>query len=853
MSTPVQRQYRDLKAQNPDSILFFRLGDFYELFYEDALIGSKVLGITLTARHKGTDNEMPMCGFPYHAHAEYLETLIENGYKVAIAEQFETEDKKIIRQVERVITPGTTLESGNLDTDQNNYLAAIDIEVKKNSYALAYIDLSTGEFRACLLNNEISFFDEIYKINPKEILCSNTLFQDEDFTKKLPKTLLTPRSFTSNKKAKANLDNHFSPNHLSISGIDKLNAVLIASSAILEYCQETQSSELGNLNSINYYHPGRYMVLDTQTFNHLEIFHGNDPSNPHNTLFSVFEKPKTAMGGRRLRQWCLRPLLNVTQINERLEIVEKLTTTPSIQQEIISQLEQIPDIERLIGRLANNRGNARDLAYIRQALSVFPLFKQSIKIFDNPTFNKKLEALEALSPLFEILDQALVDLPPLEITQGGMIQTGYNDRLDELRILQKDSKIWLENFLEEIKIETGLQNVRIKYSKNFGFCLEVSKAQAEKAPEDWIRRQTLVNAERFTTERLSEYEQKTLSAESESFTLEHELFLKLRDQFMSHIPNLQESAWLVGQVDALCTFSRTAQTYRWNRPKIEETDSVLNIKAGRHPVVEAQDHTNFIANDLKMSAKQSRFHLISGPNMAGKSTFLRQNALIIFLGQIGSFVPASEAEWSIVDRIFTRVGASDNLAAGKSTFFVEMTETATILHQSTEQSFIILDEIGRGTSTFDGISLAWAITEHLHDKIKAQTLFATHYHELIDLVEELKAAQNFHVSVSQNKNGIVFLRQIKPGGIADSFGIEVAKLAGIPETVIKEARNVLSRLESENLLSGKPNLFALTPKETIIEIEKESEIEKFVETVNPDDLSPKEALEILYKIKNIEK
>ncbi len=847
MSTPVQRQYWDLKSQNPDAILFFRLGDFYELFFEDAVLCSKLLGLTLTARHKNTENEMPMAGFPHHAHKQPLEKLVELGYKVAVAEQKEDRDGKISRIIDRVITPGTTLESGNLPSDQNNFLAAILLD--KGIYSLAYTDCSTGVFKTAQFENEISFFDELYRLNPKEILCDILQFQDDEFSKKLPKSLIVPKTFPTIKDATKTLNDHFPKNHLSVSGIAHLSSLIVVSSVILNYLNETQKSDLDHIQKIDHYTPGHRMSLDGQTFRHLEIFDSIDPTEKV-SLYQVFEKPYTPMGSRKLREIIAYPLKNTEGINNRLKAVEECLNDRAFQQDLPSFLKNIGDIERILARLASGRGNARDLSFVRNSLAVFSPLKELVKSANSPLLNIA-QSLQGFEVLHEILSHALVDHPPLEITEGGMIATGFNERLDELKQLSQDSDAWLQDFLDREKAETGIQNVRVKYSKNFGFCLEVSKAQAENAPDSWIRRQTLVNAERFTTPELETYEKKVLSAESESFALEHKIFLELRESCLNEITKLQNAARQIGVLDAIQSLSRTAKVQRWHKPNISETDTKFVIKDGRHPVVENLSTERFIPNDLRMCGERSRFHLISGPNMAGKSTFLRQNALIIWLGQMGSYVPASEASWSTFDRIFTRVGASDNLAAGKSTFFVEMTETATILHAATDKSFIILDEIGRGTSTFDGISLAWAITEFLHDKTKAKTLFATHYHELIDLAHDLSAAENFQVSVTQNKNGIVFLRQIKPGGIADSFGIEVAKLSGIPTEVIKNAKEVLARLESENLLSGKPNLFAQVPREPVVE--KVSEVENFVQSVNPDELSPKEALEKWYELKKIDK
>ncbi len=852
MSTPVQRQYWELKNKNPDAILFFRLGDFYEIFYDDAVLCSKLLGIALTARHKKTDNQMPMCGFPYHSHAQYLEKIIEAGYKVAIAEQKET-DGVISRFVDRVITPGTTQENGNLDPTENNYLAAILVDLKNEKYSLAYTDLSTGDFKTAELQTQTAFFDEIYKINPKEILCSHDLFEQEDFLKKLPESLVTPRTFLNKKKSTEKLKQHFPQNHLEISGLQTLENLIIVASQVLNYLQETQKGELEHIQKIIRYTPSETMYLDRQTLQHLEVFQNIQSHYPSATLWSVFAKSSTAMGGRNLRNWILRPLQNAEKIKSRSQGVEVFVKNTELCKNLSEVFRNIADIERILARISSGRGNGRDLMLIKNSLSALPEIQKLLEKREENLIATQLQKLGNFEEIFNLLDSAIQEEPPLEITAGGIFKSEYNDRLKHLRGLGENSDRWLQNFLDENKKSSGISNLRVKYSKNFGFCLEVSKAQSKLAPTSWTRKQTLVNAERYTTPELAKYETEVLSAQEEAYELEYRLFLDLREKVLNFLPQLQKTAQAVAVLDTLLTLGKTAQKHRWTKPEISQENGKFYALGVRHPVVESLSEEIFIANDLKMGHEKNYFHLLTGPNMAGKSTFLRQNAILILLGQIGSFVPAKSAKFSVFDRIFTRVGASDNLAAGKSTFFVEMAETATILHAATERSFIILDEIGRGTSTFDGISLAWAISEFLHHKIGAKTIFATHYHELIDLTDRLKGGENYHVSVSQNKKGIVFLRQVKKGGISDSFGVEVAKLAGLPKSVIQKSREVLARLESENMLSGNLNLFSLPPQnipEKITEPIPENllTLEENLKNINPDELSPKEALEKLYEL-----
>lgn len=847
MATPVQQQYWDLKNQNPEAILFFRLGDFYEMFFEDASLVSRILGITLTARHRGTESEMPMCGFPYHSHKEYLEKLVNSGYKVAIAEQVEDEEtKKITRKVARIVTPGTSLEDGNLDPEKNNFMASISFQEKNNTWAIAYSDLSTGELKTVLFENEYAFLDELYKINPSEILIPNKLFENEKFCAKLPSTHLTVRKNLNEKKALEVLSVQFE--NIEVFGIEKISLLLEVSAQILEYLFETQKSDISHIQKIQRYSTSDRMVLDAQTLRHLEIFQPIFLGENSATLLSVFEKSFTPMGARNLKYWVLNPLLKAEAIKVRLDAVAELTEHFDLLEKLSKTLRQISDLERILTRIVTNRGNARDLAFFRNSFAVFPAIKMILELSENVLLREKSELFLPFESLHSLLEENLVENPPLEITAGGIFQDGVSAELDELRVLSKDSKVWLEKFLETKKQESGISNLRIKFSKNFGFCLEVSKGQIQNVPASWTPRQTLTNATRFSTPELLEYETKVLSAESKTFELEHKMFQDLREKVVAKTREIQLVAQGIAEIDTLLVFARTAQKFRWAKPEIVEChESFLEIEKGRHPVVEKLSTEIFIANDLKMESVNARFQLLTGPNMAGKSTFLRQNCLIILLGQIGCFVPAKSAKFSVFDRIFTRVGASDNLAGGKSTFFVEMTETASIINAATNKSFVILDEIGRGTSTFDGISLAWAISEFLHKK-KVFTLFASHYHELIELANDLSGAQNFHVSASQNEDGIIFLRRIKKGGISDSFGIEVAKLAGLPSSIIEEARDVLSRLESENLLSGKPNLFSIPKQERVVEGVKDSELEVFCKKINPDELSPKEALEKIYEI-----
>ncbi|MDH3324883.1 MAG: DNA mismatch repair protein MutS, partial [Candidatus Peregrinibacteria bacterium] len=706
MSTPVQRQYLELKKQNPDAVLWFRLGDFYEMFFEDAELCSRVLSIQLTARHKGTDNEMPMCGFPHHASASYLEELVKAGYKVAIAEQFEDPETKVItRKVDRVVTPGTTTENGVLQPDKNNFLAAISVTVNKSKklFSMAFSDASTGEFRTAQFQDEIAFFDELYKVNPAEVLIPSRVFADSEFCAKFPSTSLkTVRKDLSENVSSEILESFF-PN-FGVFGIDKVAILLEVCAMVLDYLKETQKSEINHISKIVKYSTSDYMSLDAQTFRHLEVFQPIQSEEKNATFLSVFSRAATSMGARKVYEFIARPLLNAEKINLRLDGVQEIFDNYEIDEALYQNLKSVSDLERILARISTGRGSPRDTAMIRDSLAVFPAIGESLNKCESVILKEKVSVFGEFTELFQQLSESLADNPSLEITTGGIFRDGFSAELDELRDIQKNSKRWLDDFLVKQTELSGIKNLRIKFSKNFGFTLEASRVAAVNAPESWIRRQTLTNAERFSTPELNEFEEKFLSAETRAFTLEHDMFLRLRGDILQYAQKIQRAARAIAEVDAVQTFAKTAQKLRWTRPKVLQDSKVFKVKNARHPVVEKLSDETFISNNLEMDSANSRVHLITGPNMAGKSTFLRQNALVILCGQIGSFVPADSAEFGVFDRIFTRVGASDDLAGGKSTFFVEMTETASILNSATDRSFVILDEIGRGTSTFDGIS-----------------------------------------------------------------------------------------------------------------------------------------------------
>ncbi len=840
MSTPVQRQYWELKNQNPDAVLFFRLGDFYELFYEDAVVGSKVLGITLTARHKGTDNQMPMCGFPYHAHEEYLRVLLQSGYKVAIAEQQEDTDGKIYRRIDRIETPGTSVSLGESDQTKNRIVSTFS--KYKNGYSCAALDFTTGSFWVFSSEKQSEVIDMIQSFQPQELVCTQDVFEDDSLMDAFPKTHRTVRNDKKKSENESKVLQQFQVPSFDILDIDSSTAEVHCIARLLFYIEDTQRTQTNHICHIQRYDQKHHVALDPITYRHLEIFESLHPDEKNATLYSVFDRASTPMGARMLRQWLAHPLYNEKQIQKRLDCVEVLLKDRPYRDQIAESLHQIPDLERLLSRCVIGRGTPKDFGAFRDAFSVFPNLYTLCKKSDG-LFDEYAVLFQGFESLYTLLDSHLTESPPVQMSIGGIFKAGVSKELDEYFDLFMNGKQWCDRYTEEQKKETGITTLRVKYSNNFGYCFEVSKSHIKNVPSSWERRQTLVNAERFTTPELKNYEERVLSAEGEIARIQQQLFESLRDQFLHFVSAIQKVSAGIAFLDGVHTLSRTALQWGWTKPVMDDS-GVLHITKGRHPVVEKLSKDPFIANDIVL--KPEGIHMITGPNMAGKSTFLRQNALLLILAQMGSFVPAERMVFTPVDRIFTRVGASDNLAGGKSTFFVEMTETARILRNATNKSFVILDEIGRGTSTFDGLSLAWAITHYIHDEIKCKTLFATHYHELIDTANSLKNVQNFHVRVAQDSTGIVFLRRIESGGISDSFGIEVALSAGIPQKVITHAKHILKRLESQ---SHPPQL-----QMGLFETQKEqnnkvSPLEEAIRCYDINNKTPKEALDFLFHLK----
>jgi len=797
--TPMVKQYQEIKASQKDAVLFFRLGDFYEMFNEDAELASRELDLTLTGRGK-EENRMPMCGIPYHAAEGYIARLIEKGYKVAICEQ--VEDPKLAkgivkRDIIRIITPGTVIESSMLSEKSNNYLMAINYD--KGRFGMAFVDASTGEFKLTDFDSIEKLLDEIKRISPAEILISD-MFPEE------PRRLVAGSSFKDiydQETAVEKLKEHFKVNSLEAFGLESKEVALGAASAIIDYLKETQRTSLDHINTLKVYHTEDFMFIDAATRRNLELTQTIRDKAFKGTLLWVLDRTKTSMGSRLLRQWVLQPLLNISAIDQRLDAVEELIGNSILRAEMGKALEKVYDIQRLTGKVATQSANARDLVALKESLRQLPKIRDIIKSckailkFVYPVVNS--EAAERT--LIDLINRSMVDDPPFIIKEGGIIKDGFNSELDELKKAVRGGKQWIAELESQERKRTGIKSLKVGFTRVFGYYIEVTNSNLDQVPQDYIRKQTLTNCERFITPELKDKESLILNADERMKELEYQIFCDLRLKVAEHTKPLQEIAWALAQTDVLLSLAEVAVENRYCRP-ILTADQSVRIKQGRHPVVEKTlADFQFVPNDLEMS-EDRRFLLITGPNMGGKSTYMRQAALICLMTQIGSFVPAREAKLCPIDRIFTRIGAMDDIYAGQSTFMVEMTETANILYNATEKSLVILDEIGRGTATFDGMSIAAAVAEYIHTKIKAKTLFATHYHEITQLADKHPGIKNVNVSVKEEGDRITFIHKVVDGPADKSYGIQVAKLAGLPIEVVKRAKDVYNTLEMvENDLS----------------------------------------------------
>lgn len=801
--------YCQTKCAYKDSILFYRLGDFYEMFFEDAKTVSRELELTLTGKDCGLSERAPMCGIPYHAAETYINRLIDKGYKVAICEQVEdpkTAKGIVKREVTRVVTPGTNLNMQELDEGKNNYLMAI--VCVGDHFGVSTADITTGDCYVTEIDEERKLWDEINKFLPAEIICNDAFLVSgvdvDDLRNRLHISVFALESwYFGDDLCKQTLLEHFKISSLEGLGLADYDSGVIAAGSLFRYLLDTQKNTMEHMNKIIPYTTDRYMVIDSSSRRNLELVETLREKQKRGSLLWVLDKTKTAMGARMLRSFVEQPLIDADAINERLDAVTELNMQAMLREEIREYLNPVYDLERLVSRISYRSANPRDLLAFKMSLEMIPHIKNLLANFTSPLLVRINEQMDGLEDLYTLLEASITEDPPLAVKEGGIIREGYNEQVDTYRNSKTQGKSWLAQLEAEEKEKTGIRNLKIKYNKVFGYYLEVTNSFKDLVPEYYTRKQTLTNAERYITPKLKELEDMILGAEDKLFALEYDLFCQVREELAAQIPRIQETAKAIAQLDVYASLSVVAQRNNYVRPTVN-TKGVIDIKNGRHPVVEKMINNDmFIANDTYLDNGSKRVSVITGPNMAGKSTYMRQTALIVLMAQIGSFVPAEKAKIGVVDRIFTRVGASDDLASGQSTFMVEMTEVANILRNATAKSLLILDEIGRGTSTFDGLSIAWAVIEHISNTklLGAKTLFATHYHELTELEGKIPGVNNYCIAVKERGDDIVFLRKIVKGGADKSYGIQVAKLAGVPDSVLDRAKELVDELVHTDITS----------------------------------------------------
>lgn len=871
--TPMMQQYVDTKEQYKDCILFYRLGDFYEMFFEDAVIASKELEITLTGKDCGLEERAPMCGIPYHAVEGYLNKLISRGYKVAIGEQ--VEDPKLAkglvkREVVRIVTPGTNLDSVALDESKNNYL--MSIVCMESGYGISTADISTGAYLVTEVDTERKLMDEITKFAPSEIICNDAFLVSgidiEDLKGRMGIAISSLDAwYFDDAMCTSILKEHFHVSNLEGLGISNYDCGVIAAGALLKYLYETQKNNLNHMTTIKPYTIGKYMILDSSTRRNLELTETLREKQKRGSLLWVLDKTKTAMGARLLRNYVEQPLIEKESIDDRLNAIEELNKNMISREEIREYLNPIYDLERLISKISYKTANPRDLLSFRNSLEMIPPLKQVLSEFSSPLLKEVCESIDELADIYDLLNNSIIEEPPISVRDGGIIKEGFHQEIDELRNAKTEGKTWLARLETEEREKTGIKNLKIKYNKVFGYYLEVTNSYKELVPDYYMRKQTLSNAERYITPELKELEDKILGAEDKLVALEYDEFCIIRDTVAAEVERIQKTAGAIAMADVFASLSKVAEQNNFVRPKMN-TKGVIDIKGGRHPVVEKMIQNDmFVCNDTYLDNGKNRISIITGPNMAGKSTYMRQTALIVLMAQIGSFVPAQEAKIGIVDRIFTRVGASDDLASGQSTFMVEMTEVANILRNATSKSLLVLDEIGRGTSTFDGLSIAWAVVEHISNTklLGAKTLFATHYHELTELEGKIDGVNNYCIAVKEKGDNIVFLRKIIKGGADRSYGIQVAKLAGVPESVIERSKEIAEELNDADILANARKLAENGTKAnegqcikqdieaeqiSLFDTVKDSDILKELESIDIGNLTPVDALNELYRLQN---
>ena len=872
--TPMMRQYMETKKEYPDCILFYRLGDFYEMFFDDALTASKELEITLTGKNCGLEERAPMCGVPYHAVDGYLNRLVSKGYKVAICEQMEdpaTAKGLVKRDVVRIVTPGTNLDTQALDESRNQYIMCVVYIADR--YGLSVADVTTGDYFVSEIDDSEKLFDEIYRYMPSELICNEAFYMsgmDLDLLKeKLGITIYTLDAWYFDDEICARtLKDHFHVGALEGLGLADYDCGVIAAGALLKYLLETQKQDLSHITGLTVYASGKYMLLDSSTRRNLELCETLREKQKRGSLLWVLDKTKTAMGARTLRKYIEQPLIRKKDIEERLDAVAELKDQAISREEIREYLSSVYDLERLMCKITYQSANPRDLIAFERSLSMLPHIRCILQDMSSTLLKELYQELDPLEDLCALIQKAIVDDPPIAMKEGGIIKDGYHEEVDRLRTAKSKGKEWLARLEEQEREKTGIKNLRIRYNKVFGYYLEVTNSFKNLVPDYYTRKQTLANAERYIIPELKELEDTILGAEDKLYALEYELYSEVRDAIAAEVLRIQKTAKAVARIDAFASLALTAERNQYVRPKINEKGTI-DIRDGRHPVVEKMIPSEmFIANDTYLDDKKNRISVITGPNMAGKSTYMRQTALIVLMAQIGSFVPASSANIGLVDRIFTRVGASDDLASGQSTFMVEMTEMANILRNATSKSLLILDEIGRGTSTFDGLSIAWAVIEHISNSklLGAKTLFATHYHELTELEGKISNVNNYCIAVKEKGDDIIFLRKIVKGGADKSYGIQVARLAGVPESVTSRAKEIVEELVQADITTRikdiavqggeKPKIKAKHYDEvdlaqmSLFDTVKDDDVIQEIEDLDLANLTPIDALNTLYQLQN---
>ena len=871
--TPMMQQYMKTKEEYKDCILFYRLGDFYEIFFDDAITASKELDITLTGKNCGLEERAPMCGVPFHSVDGYLNRLVSKGYKVAICEQMEEPSNArgiVRREVVRVATPGTNLDMQALDESRNNYIMCVAYIADR--FGMSVADVTTGDYFVTEIENAGKLFDEIYKFMPSELICNEAFYMSgmdiDDLKNRLGVTIYSLDAwYFDDAICTQTLKEHFQVSSMEGLGISDYDCGVIASGALLIYLKETQKTSLSHMSRLTPYATGKYMLLDSSTRRNLELCETLREKQKRGSLLWVLDKTKTAMGARNLRKNIEQPLIHKSEIERRLDAVEELLQNAISREEIREYLSPVYDLERLVSRITYQTANPRDLIAFQSSLSMLPHIKYILSEMKSPLLKDIYEGLDTLDDLCGLVQTSIKEEPPIAMRDGGIIRDGYNEEVDKLRMAKSNGKDWIARLEDEEREKTGIKNLRIKYNKVFGYYLEVTNSFKNMVPDYYTRKQTLANAERYIIPELKELEDTILGAEDKLYSLEYELYCEIRSRIARDVVRIQKTAKAVAQIDTFASLALVAEQNNYVRPKLNEK-GVIDIQDGRHPVVERMiPNDMFISNDTYLNDRKNRISIITGPNMAGKSTYMRQTALIVLMAQTGSFVPAGKANIGLVDRIFTRVGASDDLASGQSTFMVEMTEVANILRNATNKSLLILDEIGRGTSTFDGLSIAWAVIEHISDSrlLGAKTLFATHYHELTELEGKIGGVNNYCIAVKEKGDDIIFLRKIVKGGADKSYGIQVARLAGVPDTVISRAKEIVEELVQTDI-TGRIKDIAVqghTPKlntkkydevdlaqMSLFDTVKDDDVLEEIKNLDVSNLTPIDALNTLYQLQN---